>query len=1061
MVYTTLGFREAVRRVLSHVAVVLLFTAVFLFISYSDVFAGVSCRDFDLVVFGSGNKLNNECSEIQSDGTYNPIDAGNCFFGCCGICDSNAKSWDGWANPRAEVLYMPMAWSSTPWALPVYKKFIDLQKCRWIVGVRFCVRPVKPYQSDYGNTSGEPKICAYEDPCDGMDPPDGNCAVHSEEGPFHENTPNNEAMSVAKAAKWGAVGGAALGPAAAAFGAALGAMVAGIMSHYNHVVVTNIGCMPRRIGPIPPTWTNNAWFNNNIPDPTFVEQSDSKFGSIKYKMKWCTKSATDDHQVACLMAADADFEACPSGTSNCDRCLVAAKGTRCERSVILNPRACKVPNASDPNLCTTAYSDKTQPAMVSSGVESNDNAYYRDCKSIGYYNSSKPADSTRRKYCLSVTKEEPQKVTATMTAYFGGPDSDAETAPNPAETIQMAKLSFKRPGYIPVPTLVESASSKPTAVKVDLSLRGETITLEEDPWLITKVPPQNSKKDSAGNPVAMSTSGATAWQKNGSLHNIKFAISRPCVPGSMKKSTTASVAAAADNTLAKTAPVGSEYCDKFSKAYICVDGYDTGPYTVSDKSTNFAIQAPPNVLKVKNVAFNNNNKMATPEPATSTSAQQVAYIKDVYISEATNNTIRPITNLEAGLCLDIASAVTEYTTPGSYTYTVPEFCRELKVDVWGAGGAGKFVPGQTGVGNDNTGGAGGHVYGNATLDPVLNYEVGVVVGAGGQTMGADGTNSVIVLGIAEGGDTLASAVANAGAGSSATGGAGSRNGLAADFTVVNGPSGQSTTSIPAVAGPAADGSTAQSAGQCGANMAGTYQAPFGGGGCSKDDGDGAWGKGGDGKVQMSCTKHSVVVSYSEQVYSSTGNFDYNIPSACQNKEVIAEIWGAGASGRAVDGGDGDCNAQSSGGEGAYAKLKLPIPLGVTSLKVTVGEGGSNRVAGNSSVYINGNDPYKAIAEGGNINNGGGTSITWPSVTTLSARNGINGACSSDADAGRSYGATAGGTNAWIGGWSCDGPSRYSPPVAGGGCHCDDCNGDEPWGYGGNGKVILRCIVLQE
>ncbi|OBQ55055.1 choice-of-anchor D domain-containing protein [Tamlana sp. s12] len=79
----------------------------------------------------------------------------------------------------------------------------------------------------------------------------------------------------------------------------------------------------------------------------------------------------------------------------------------------------------------------------------------------------------------------------------------------------------------------------------------------------------------------------------------------------------------------------------------------------------------------------------------------------------------------------------EYNTPGTYTYTVPTGIMSIKVETWGAGGAGASTtnnPEQRGAGG------GGGAYASSTLTVAPGDTYTVVVGAGGYgTIGATGT----------------------------------------------------------------------------------------------------------------------------------------------------------------------------------------------------------------------------------------------------------------------------------------------------------------------------------
>lgn len=75
-----------------------------------------------------------------------------------------------------------------------------------------------------------------------------------------------------------------------------------------------------------------------------------------------------------------------------------------------------------------------------------------------------------------------------------------------------------------------------------------------------------------------------------------------------------------------------------------------------------------------------------------------------------------------------------YTTPGSFTHTIPEGLHTALIEVWGAGGPGGDGYGDSGTGNNNSGGGGGsggyaRTMANATFQ--VNKTMSVKVGVGG------------------------------------------------------------------------------------------------------------------------------------------------------------------------------------------------------------------------------------------------------------------------------------------------------------------------------------------
>lgn len=99
-----------------------------------------------------------------------------------------------------------------------------------------------------------------------------------------------------------------------------------------------------------------------------------------------------------------------------------------------------------------------------------------------------------------------------------------------------------------------------------------------------------------------------------------------------------------------------------------------------------------------------------------------------------------------------------FSTPGSYTYTVPSGVSELQVEIWGGGGG--SGAGELGVGGGGGGGAGGLV--NALVPVSAGSTCTAVVGGGGQPTSSSGN--------AGGGSSISCASAGASAGGGGGGG---------------------------------------------------------------------------------------------------------------------------------------------------------------------------------------------------------------------------------------------------------------------------------------------------
>ena len=81
----------------------------------------------------------------------------------------------------------------------------------------------------------------------------------------------------------------------------------------------------------------------------------------------------------------------------------------------------------------------------------------------------------------------------------------------------------------------------------------------------------------------------------------------------------------------------------------------------------------------------------------------------------------------------------QYNTPGSFPYTVPAGVQSIRIQLWGAGAAGAFDC------NSYSGGGGAFVQ-SKTLPVIAGQVYSIVIGNGGQTVGAGGEESYVMLG---------------------------------------------------------------------------------------------------------------------------------------------------------------------------------------------------------------------------------------------------------------------------------------------------------------------------
>lgn len=119
--------------------------------------------------------------------------------------------------------------------------------------------------------------------------------------------------------------------------------------------------------------------------------------------------------------------------------------------------------------------------------------------------------------------------------------------------------------------------------------------------------------------------------------------------------------------------------------------------------------------------------------------------------------------------------ISTYSTPGSYTYTVPANAQSVRVQVWGAGGSGgSGVQDSSGIHPGRGGGAGGYAESTLILSPGSTHTI--VVGQGGQSAAEGGARNggdssfdqAVVATGGIGGDRGVSPVVNPPAGAVAT-----------------------------------------------------------------------------------------------------------------------------------------------------------------------------------------------------------------------------------------------------------------------------------------------------
>jgi len=398
------------------------------------------------------------------------------------------------------------------------------------------------------------------------------------------------------------------------------------------------------------------------------------------------------------------------------------------------------------------------------------------------------------------------------------------------------------------------------------------------------------------------------------------------------------------------------------------------------------------------------------------------------------------------------------------TYKVPSFCKKVKVEVWGGGGAGRWETNLCGGDYDVSGGSGG--YATASKTVTAGQSIAVVVGGGASSKHADGgassVDGVVIANGGHGGDATTTSNSN-----SASGGTYNSDGGGWSGSGSNGSQGTSTC-IAGAAGAAAPngGQQPQSVcDNCSLNntcaTSGVSNSYIGSGGCSHDDAPsghhGAWGFGGPGQVIVKCDQWDFTDFSSSNVASGDGAGGDGTALRTYLQDTTAEVtgsWGQGGSGElrakcssfdfadltnvitnpSADGYTPQATTllntlygnSPSGGSGAKASATYALPANNagTAYTVSIGNGGSG--SGNPGVQSYFGSTTLMYANGGSGVSGGtaGGTITGISPTTgTSGTTGLTavaGASSPSGGAGQpSSACTSGGSgSATNGGGGC-------------------------------------------
>jgi hypothetical protein len=234
---------------------------------------------------------------------------------------------------------------------------------------------------------------------------------------------------------------------------------------------------------------------------------------------------------------------------------------------------------------------------------------------------------------------------------------------------------------------------------------------------------------------------------------------------------------------------------------------------------------------------------------------------------------------------EVGAATQDFTTPGTFNWTVPAGVTQITVEAWGAGGAGGGSNNYTSCkGAGGAGGGGGAYAANSTVSVTPGQNLTIVVGAGGiGVYGADGndgghsfvgndTNPAHAFVLAAGGSGGTANIA----GGQPPGGAGGRAEDSVGQTRIAGGNGTDGDSGGLVySGDGGDGAYGGGSGGDGFDGAENKNgypggAPGGGGGGGRTSNDyggaHAGGDGGDGKVVITYEAH---LTYTLTITSTT------------------------------------------------------------------------------------------------------------------------------------------------------------------------------------------------
>ena len=850
----------------------------------------------------SGNSYALDCSYDQPGGGKEPLSVGSCIFGECGVCYTPKSTWE---YPRAEVVYALL------WGLSESKSTIKLYECKFIGGIRFCVRPANPVlgEDNYGNKTGEncdsdgnllpvqnvpigsdgviggdsavaeggeagadgtipttaslgpecnprPQVCAYEDWMDGMD-------TDPNYGPYHHNVSNEDAVSIGAATTYATIAAAAV--SLAPIGAAIGSLIGAIMSKWNHIVPTELGCVERPIAVGPPVWSNDAWHTSYTPPPEVVSAPGSEFLKPLVTLNICEK---DDKAWTCDRD-DSDNEL-KEGIAIIESFTLSPKKPSYEDTV----------EASDGReFKATIEIDNPEEICVYKTKEANGSEVdiLQDCvPRPGYIPQPEVEFPGGNKIKVKLAGDS-----ITIRA-----DDDSPESSDRCGILHQIEFCAKNvdvdgskatclEGYSTVPIVVAYGSVQDLMPKVVYDELGNVVSVElssfaDDPVSSDLRPPGNVLKP-AGTPFTnwyanpeLDSSGDPVYQEL-DLPNDLLVYERPLCYQSDEDGKCLNYASlpgggvCCSTALRNLSDAQNDYYSSDSS-----DSEAAGQLSESVGIAEMCNDIPePHEIHGKCLQYARNTTSLGGDP---------------YFIENSSYNIRQVKPSEIGLCSAASTVVDESlwvrNTPGVYEYSPPESCETLKVQVWGAGAAGSASEDGEGDCSENYAGGSG-AYGEWSVPANLfggsssgvlgiggKPSMHVVVGEGGQSRGQSG--GISSFGVGNSVFSTQKIIVGGGSGYSSSGacqtsdcdmdnGASFGSGSLSGATNLQGLAGYSGRCNWTTGADGPGGGTGRAA------CTGQGQEPPenvpGVGGCSNRSLNAAWGKGGHGAVQIRCTSY--------------------------------------------------------------------------------------------------------------------------------------------------------------------------------------------------------------